>query len=305
MRELYFFAPLAADRDLNVTNEVLPEIENRLALRRLEHLPDFDSLLLRNEAVRLLFKAGHRVGFLYCIPKEFRLCRQIHGFAIVKFGIEDLCAKAFPAFICGNDLDLAVRVFNFDLAYHAHVIRKIVRRSVISEAADCPALASDDLDAIFFVLQKRGRIVFLVKNAVRIARRAGRQQCVANLLSVDHELVKSHSACARRRSSNRLFRRKLLCKSGGNASDIPSASNPYSVHLLPPNIANEKSLERSAFEASGAGSRGRTDTVSLPQDFESSASANSTIPAYCGRIRNHKGYYSIVICKNQVIFQKK
>ena len=29
----------------------------------------------------------------------------------------------------------------------------------------------------------------------------------------------------------------------------------------------------------GAGSRGRTDTVSLPQDFESSASASSTTPA--------------------------
>ncbi len=31
--------------------------------------------------------------------------------------------------------------------------------------------------------------------------------------------------------------------------------------------------------ANGAGDRGRTDTVSLPQDFESSASANSTTPA--------------------------
>ena len=30
----------------------------------------------------------------------------------------------------------------------------------------------------------------------------------------------------------------------------------------------------------GAGSRGRTDTVLLPSDFESDASANSTIPAY-------------------------
>ncbi len=29
----------------------------------------------------------------------------------------------------------------------------------------------------------------------------------------------------------------------------------------------------------GAGDRGRTDTVLLPQDFESSASANSTTPA--------------------------
>ena len=30
----------------------------------------------------------------------------------------------------------------------------------------------------------------------------------------------------------------------------------------------------------GAGSRGRTDTVSLPPDFESGTSANSIIPAY-------------------------
>ena len=31
----------------------------------------------------------------------------------------------------------------------------------------------------------------------------------------------------------------------------------------------------------GAGSRGRTDTVSLPTDFESVTSANSITPAYC------------------------
>ena len=30
----------------------------------------------------------------------------------------------------------------------------------------------------------------------------------------------------------------------------------------------------------GAGDRGRTDTVSLPLDFESSTSANSITPAY-------------------------
>ncbi len=31
----------------------------------------------------------------------------------------------------------------------------------------------------------------------------------------------------------------------------------------------------------GAGDRGRTDTVSLPLDFESSTSANSITPATC------------------------
>ncbi len=35
----------------------------------------------------------------------------------------------------------------------------------------------------------------------------------------------------------------------------------------------------------GAGGRGRTDTVSLPLDFESSTSANSITPA------NYKQYY--------------
>ena len=73
---------------------------------------------------------------------------------------------------------------------------------------------------------------------------------------------------------------------------------PHFIHLHKKNPAH---IVRDFF---GAGSRGRTDTVSLPQDFESSASANSTIPAYCGRIRNHKGYYITMICKNQVIFQK-
>ena len=43
----------------------------------------------------------------------------------------------------------------------------------------------------------------------------------------------------------------------------------------------------------GAGSRGRTDTVLLPSDFESDASANSTIPA------KSVGYYNIYLRKNQ------
>ena len=34
----------------------------------------------------------------------------------------------------------------------------------------------------------------------------------------------------------------------------------------------------------GAGSRGRTDTVLLPLDFESSASTNSAIPALTKRL---------------------
>ena len=47
----------------------------------------------------------------------------------------------------------------------------------------------------------------------------------------------------------------------------------------------------------GAGSRGRTDTVSLPLDFESSTSANSIIPAY------DKWYYTIFKIKNQGLFK--
>ena len=42
-------------------------------------------------------------------------------------------------------------------------------------------------------------------------------------------------------------------------------------------VQNKKS--RPFESAFGAGSRGRTDTVLLPSDFESDASANSTIPA--------------------------
>ena len=41
----------------------------------------------------------------------------------------------------------------------------------------------------------------------------------------------------------------------------------------------KKRKKRTFSCAFGAGSRGRTDTVLLPSDFESDASANSTIPA--------------------------
>ena len=49
---------------------------------------------------------------------------------------------------------------------------------------------------------------------------------------------------------------------------------------------------------SGAGSRGRTDTVSLPLDFESSTSANSIIPAY------NIGYYITSLNENQAFLEK-
>ena len=53
----------------------------------------------------------------------------------------------------------------------------------------------------------------------------------------------------------------------------------------------------------GAGSRGRTDTVLLPSDFESDASANSTIPA--NGWYNHAVYYNIMFRKNQYVLVKK
>ena len=54
----------------------------------------------------------------------------------------------------------------------------------------------------------------------------------------------------------------------------------------------------------GAGSRGRTDTVLLPSDFESDASANSTIPAWCVDLVN-ASYYTIPFLKNQYVLEKK
>ena len=40
---------------------------------------------------------------------------------------------------------------------------------------------------------------------------------------------------------------------------------------------------------SGAGGRGRTDTVSLPRDFESRTSANSITPACCLQLYYYSG----------------
>ena len=50
--------------------------------------------------------------------------------------------------------------------------------------------------------------------------------------------------------------------------------------------ANKKDLLQIAIGLFGAGGRGRTDTVLLPQDFESCTSANSITPA--------KGYLDII-----------
>ena len=52
----------------------------------------------------------------------------------------------------------------------------------------------------------------------------------------------------------------------------------------------------------GAGSRGRTDTVLLPSDFESDASANSTIPAWCDHVTPYIIAY--ISKKINIFFQK-
>ena len=49
----------------------------------------------------------------------------------------------------------------------------------------------------------------------------------------------------------------------------------------------DKKSRISRYDFFGAGSRGRTDTVSLPLDFESSTSANSIIPAGNVNIISH------------------
>lgn len=89
---------------------------------------------------------------MYFPSPTVSLASGIYCFAVIDLGIKNFGAEAFPAFIRRQDLNLAVFVFNFDLADHAHVIRKIVGRAVVAKAADRPALAADDLDAIFSVL---------------------------------------------------------------------------------------------------------------------------------------------------------
>ena len=62
----------------------------------------------------------------------------------------------------------------------------------------------------------------------------------------------------------------------------------------------KEELTTRAISSFGAGSRGRTDTVLLPSDFESDASANSTIPAN-GATIGRKMYYIIRKTKNQYL----
>ncbi len=52
-----------------------------------------------------------------------------------------------------------------------------------------------------------------------------------------------------------------------------------SAEITPCGLALPHDNSPAAKPMLGAGSRGRTDTVLLPSDFESDASANSTIPA--------------------------
>ena len=60
---------------------------------------------------------------------------------------------------------------------------------------------------------------------------------------------------------------------------------------------HKKEQAEKACSLYGAADRGRTDTVSLPQDFESSASANSTTAA-CHQLV----YYNTLCFKNQPFF---
>ena len=69
-------------------------------------------------------------------------------------------------------------------------------------------------------------------------------------------------------------------------------------------ISNKKEETKTSLLFVGAGSRGRTDTVLLPSDFESDASANSTIPAWCVDLVNAE-YYTTPLSKNQYVLEKK
>ena len=75
------------------------------------------------------------------------------------------------------------------------------------------------------------------------------------------------------------------------------------VLMIYQSFAWDKKSRTSPFCFFGAGSRGRTDTVLLPSDFESDASANSTIPAYGSDFRQRKVLYHILF-KKSIRFDK-
>ena len=75
------------------------------------------------------------------------------------------------------------------------------------------------------------------------------------------------------------------------------------LFLIDREVIKQKELTNLVSSFFGAGSRGRTDTVLLPSDFESDASANSTIPAN-GATLGRKQYYIIQIQKNQYVLLK-
>ena len=81
--------------------------------------------------------------------------------------------------------------------------------------------------------------------------------------------------------------RLVIIKSDG----IAIVAERQSRHVISLNRAPHKEEDAKSslsVSSNGAGDRGRTDTVSLPRDFESRASANSTTPAtYCYIIVRH------------------
>ena len=69
---------------------------------------------------------------------------------------------------------------------------------------------------------------------------------------------------------------------------------------------HKKGASKNACSVYGAADRGRTDTVSLPQDFESSASANSTTAAYQTIliVYHNSAKRSSIFSKKFIFFQK-
>ena len=90
----------------------------------------------------------------------------------------------------------------------------------------------------------------------------------------------SSSACASWRKASR--RTIFMCQLAGSTAFLPTQTKKHPIGCF----------------FVGAGSRGRTDTVSLPTDFESVTSANSIIPAKLPH------YYITLFSKNQVLFEK-
>lgn len=208
-----------------IARDLLPKIEHRFALRRMQNSDQLEPFVLRNDLALLrdqhLFPAAVRPAEAPAFRRDARVIR----FAVVNVAEPDRAFGPLPAFV-GRVLPRTVRVGQLQRRQQARAVRK----RLIGTGGDPPgepALSERDGQLVFRAQQRR-QIAGLHLQSRRIACPAGGQKEAPDPLAVQKRLVDTERSdfqlccCAGARG-------KVLSENGAYLADILRRTDPACV----------------------------------------------------------------------------